>query len=209
MTLASASHTLGLEGSLFAAASRHARALATVSGLVLAAKPRRTQPQAVFSMSPAVERRARSASSIASAQQARRVPGYFSLIGRGGAFEDRRNRLRPHARAGMNVIDLERHPQRVAARFQVPGDDIVGVQLPACFDRVCPARGAPRAADDTPDGLVAGGVPRLLTDALGELVVLRISGHVGERQDRDRRHAEARRRRRFRRRDGRRGFARR
>ena len=70
-----------------------------------------------------------------------------------GAFEDRRNRLRPHPRAGMNVIDLERHAQRVAARFQVSGDDIVGVQLPPCFDRVGPARGAPRAADDTPDRL--------------------------------------------------------
>ncbi len=78
-------------------------------------------------MSPADERRARSASEYRCRQQARCVSGYFSLIGRGGAFEDRRNRLRPHSRAGMNVIDIERHPQRVAARFQVSGDDIVGV----------------------------------------------------------------------------------
>ena len=96
----------------------------------------------------------------------------------------------------MNVIDLERHARRVAACFQVSGDDIVGVQLPPGFDRVGRARGAPRAADDTPDGLVAGGVPRFLTDALGERVVLRIAGHVGERQNRDGRHAETRRRRR-------------
>ena len=62
MTSASDSHTFGFDGSLWTA-SRHSRALAAVSGFGL--KLRRTHPQVVFVMSPAEERRARSAYEIA------------------------------------------------------------------------------------------------------------------------------------------------
>jgi hypothetical protein len=82
-----------------------------------------------------------------------------------------------------------RHMQRVAAPLQIAGHDIVGVQLPPGFDRV---RGGSRdpPADDAPQRRAACGVPRFLADALGQGLVLRLSGYVGERENRDGRHAE-------------------
>ena len=110
----------------------------------------------------------------------------------------------------MDVVELERHAQRVAARLQIAGDRIVGVQLPPGFGRVGGASRAGRLADDAPKRRTACDVLRFLADAMGERVVLRVAGHVGERHDRDSRHAERGRRRRFLRgRDSRCGFDRR
>ena len=80
--------------------------------------------------------------------------------------------------------------------------------MPPELDRVGGPGRAARMADDAPDRIIAGGVPCLLTDPLGERVILRIPGHVGEWQDRDRRHAGTDRRRRQRH-NSRRRFARR
>jgi hypothetical protein len=52
----------------------------------------------------------------------------------------------------MDVVELERHAQRVAASLEVAGDDIVGVQLSPRFDRVGRSAGAAaRAANDAPE----------------------------------------------------------
>ena len=57
--------------------------------------------------------------------------------------------------------------QRVAAGLQVSGDDVVGIQLPPGIDRVGASR-ARRASHDAPDRRIAGVVPHLLADALGQ-----------------------------------------
>ena len=145
------------------------------------------------------------------AQQCYRMACDFALGGGvAGAFEHRRNRPGPYPCARMNVIDLERHTQRVPGGFDVSGDDIVGVQLPPGFDWVAGAPGcASRAAYDAPDRRIAGRVCCLLADALRQRVVLRVAGRVGERQNRHRGGAGTGRRHGRRRRNGRRGFARR
>ena len=132
-------------------------------------------------MSPVEERRVYSALTIAEASADAACPATSASAAVVVGF----------SMTGEIVCDQRRAPEctslswyvtrNASPPLQIAGDDIVCVQLPPGFGRIGGAFRARRPADDAPQVRAACDVLRFLADALGERVVLRVAGHVGER----------------------------